>query len=142
MFVLLIIVIGLIVLIALTYGLELQCDDDRESKSDSNNSISFLLFSDIHLDPYYKAVSDTGKHSFCRNISKISVYNATYGRVGCDSPVSLLRQVLSAMKEKARVLPRLDFLMLSGKGFSNCLVTQNYFYLAQQKENSPMKISL
>jgi hypothetical protein len=142
-FVLSVTVIALVVVIAVTYGNDLQCDDKyhknhahTRSKNSSkihnsttgnknsstihnstasNNSISFFLFSDVHLDPYYKA---TAGNDFCRNESKPSTYNASYGRIGCDSPLRLLLEGLNAMKEHAHNLPNLDFVMLSGKGFS------------------------
>ena len=142
-FVLSVTVIALVVVIAVTYGNDLQCDDKyhknhahTRSKNSSkihnsttgnknsstihnstasNNSISFFLFSDVHLDPYYKA---TAGNDFCRDESKPSTYNASYGRIGCDSPLRLLLEGLNAMKEHAHNLPNLDFVMLSGKGFS------------------------
>ncbi len=115
-FVLSIILIALVIFIAVTYGMNLQCDDDQTTnRQESGNSISFLLYSDIHLDLFYKAEAASGKGSFCRNQSKLSTYNAPYGRIGCDSPFGLLNEVLNAMKQQANNLTNLDFVMLSGK---------------------------
>lgn len=112
--VLMIIVVALVIVIAVTYSKQLQCRDDHDNSTESSKLISFLLFSDIHLDLFYKSVAAAGKDSFCRNESKPSTYNATYGRIGCDSPLELLHQLLNAMKQKANSLSNLDFLMLSG----------------------------
>ncbi len=124
-FVLSIIVVALVICIAVTYSMSLHCDDDQTTnreesgnttnRQESGNSISFLLYSDIHLDLFYKAQAASGKGSFCRNQSKLSTYNAPYGRIGCDSPLGLLNEVLNAMKQQANNLTNLDFVMLSGK---------------------------
>lgn len=111
-FVLLMIVIVLVVFIAVTYVKELQCRDDDDDSTQSKKLISFLLFSDVHLDLYYKSMA--GKSSFCRNESEPSTYHAPYGRIGCDSPSELLDKVMNAMKQKANNLSNLDFVMLSG----------------------------
>ena len=114
--VLLIILLALVILIALTYGMKLQCDDNDDNgthKKSKSSSTSFLLFSDIHLDLFYKEGAPAGKMSFCRNESMPSTYNAPYGRIGCDSPLTLLNQVLSAMKEQESNVS-VDFVMLSG----------------------------
>ena len=109
-----IIVVVLVIFIAVTYLKQLQCRDDDDNSTESSKLMSFLLFSDVHLDPFYKYGAAAGKNSFCRNESKPSTYNATYGRIGCDSPLELLHQLLNAMKQKASSLSNLDFLMLSG----------------------------
>ena len=140
MFLLLIIVIVLVILITVTYGKDLQCDDDdrnnqehtrrKNSSTESNNLISFLLFSDVHLDQFYKATA--GIDSFCRNESEPSAYNAPYGRIGCDSPLRLLNDALNAMKKQANNLPNLDFIMLSGKEFSQYKHRRNNFHLGKK----------
>ena len=80
------------------------------------NSASFLLFSDVHLDLMYRETAD--KSSFCRNTSIKGVCSAKFGRIGCDTPVCLLRNALSAMKRKARHLEsNLDFILVPGKIF-------------------------
>ncbi len=112
-FVLSIILVALVICIAVTYGMSLQCDDDQITNR--QESISFLLYSDIHLDLFYKAEAASGKGFFCRNQSKLSTYKAPYGRIACDSPLGLLNKVLNAMKQQANNLTNLDFVMLSGK---------------------------
>ena len=117
--VLLMIVIGLVAFIVVTYVKELQCYDDGDNHRESKKLISFLLFSDVHLDPFYKSDSVAGKKSFCRNESMPSTYNAPYGRIGCDSPSELLHEVVNAMKQRANNLSNLDFIMLSGNKLMN-----------------------
>lgn len=113
-FILLVLLIGVVIFITLTYVHELQCDDNENDHiSQTNNPLSFLLFSDIHLDPWYEA--SAGKNGFCRNVSLPSAYNASYGRPGCDSPLKLLNEVLNAMKSvRAKNITKVDFIMLSG----------------------------
>ena len=80
--------------------------------SNTHKTVSFLLFSDVHLDLTYKKTADKG--GFCRNESIKSSQAAGYGRTGCDSPLSLLQNALSEMKQKTRHLPKLDFILVSG----------------------------
>ena len=117
MFVLLMIILALVIVIGVTYGMKLQCDDNDDKnamhKKRKSSSTSFFLISDIHLDLFYKEGAPAGKMSFCRNESMSSTYNAPYGRVGCDSPLNLLNQVLDAMKKQENNVS-VDFIMLSG----------------------------
>ncbi len=80
--------------------------------ANTHNTVSFLLFSDVHLDLMYKKTADKG--GFCRNESIKSSHAAAYGRIGCDTPLSLLQNALSEMKLKTRRLPKLDFILISG----------------------------
>ena len=77
-----------------------------------NKSVSFLLFSDVHLDLMYKKTAD--KRGFCRNESIKSSHIASYGRVECDSPLSLLQNALSEMKPITKKLSKLDFILVPG----------------------------
>ena len=123
--VLLVILLALLILIAVTYALKLPCDDNDDNgthKKSRSSSTSFLLFSDIHLDLFYKEDAPAGKMSFCRNESMPSTYNAPYGRIGCDSPLGLLNQLLNAMKEQESNVS-VDFVMLSGDTCAHQLTT-------------------
>lgn len=105
------IVTGLGVFISVTYVLNPQCKKEN-LQATSDNSISFLLFSDIHLDPFYE--EEAPKSSFCRNKSTTGSYKAKYGRIGCDSPMSLLRSVLAAMKIRSSNQCKTEFILLTG----------------------------
>ena len=77
-----------------------------------DKSVSFLLFSDVHLDLMYKKTAD--KRGFCRNETIKSSHIASYGRIECDSPLSLLLNALSAMKPITKKLSKLDFILVPG----------------------------
>ncbi|XP_028412957.1 sphingomyelinase phosphodiesterase D-like isoform X2 [Dendronephthya gigantea] len=121
-FILFALLIGVVIFIALTYAFKWQCDDDEnEHTSQTNNPLSFLLFSDIHLDPWYKAMAGD---KYCRNTSIQSAYNASYGRPGCDSPLKLLNEVLNGMKSvRAKNITKMDFVMLSGDTCAHGITT-------------------
>jgi protein-arginine kinase activator protein McsA len=80
--------------------------------ANTDKPVSFLLFSDIHLDLMYKKTAD--KHSFCRNANMKHSHIASYGRIGCDTPLALLQNALSAMKQKTKNLSKLDFILVPG----------------------------
>ena len=82
----------------------------------THKSFSFLLFSDVHLDLMYKNTAD--KSGFCRNESIKSSHTASYGRIGCDTPLSLLQNALSAMKQKTMHSSKLNFIIVAGIGNS------------------------
>ena len=113
------ILIGLVVFISLTYALNLQCQgEDDSQKVKSQNLVSFLLFSDIHLDRFY---NDTAASStFCWNGSVSSKYTAKYGRVKCDSPRRLFQSALTAMKNRSSEQHKFEFILLTGRFLYLC----------------------
>lgn len=107
----------LIVFSGLTWGKMLENNALDKSKlhatTNVDKPVSFLLFSDVHLDLMYKKTAD--KTGFCRNETIKSSHTASYGRIGCDTPLSLLQTTLYAMKQKTSHLSKLDFILLAGE---------------------------
>lgn len=75
------------------------------------SSVSFLWFSDIHYEPYYNETASC--FSLCRN--EITTWNSVpcgdynnsikdvkkeFGRYGCNTPLTLLRESIKQMKKK------------------------------------------
>lgn len=95
----------LIIALLLTFELHLACKTNTTNSSITNgrqsldSAVKFLLFSDLHLDHFYDD-SVGPKPTNCRrlgNYSKAS-YKASYGRVNCDSPLTLIDSLLKAAK--------------------------------------------
>ena len=96
--------IALVVYGVFTYAVKFHCEDmksnyENAAEPQKKETINFLWFSDLHVDLYYNASSSPDyTTSFCRNPNMLAGYVAPYGRMGCDSPKSLLRSTLYAMK--------------------------------------------
>ncbi|XP_048579257.1 sphingomyelinase phosphodiesterase D isoform X2 [Nematostella vectensis] len=106
---------GLIVVLLLTFELQLNCAAKQSSyNTNLDSSIKFLMVSDLHLDSYYDA-SVASKPTFCRGVGNYSTanYKAPYGRVGCDSPEILIDSLVKGMRsvydEKGA-----DFMIITG----------------------------
>jgi len=102
--------------------------------------VNFLHVSDMHLDVYYN--KSTSTKSFCRSIPNTlnvtptaAPFEGPYGRVGCDSPSTLVKSSLDFMKSLSRNGKNIKFFVFSGdqvahlleKGFVNGTVADRVF---------------
>ncbi|CAG9315784.1 unnamed protein product [Blepharisma stoltei] len=82
----------------------------------------FFVISDVHLDVHYNSSYDTSFHCHStRHVESSYIPTPTnnskiYGRLGCDSPKSLLK---SALEEMRLIDPSPDFLVLLGDSVSH-----------------------
>lgn len=85
----------------------------EETTSDVN-LIKFIHLSDIHYDPFYnKRISSS---SYCRQqvSNSTAKYIAEYGRIGCDSPATLVENSLDAMKNVSQE-EDIAFILMTGR---------------------------
>lgn len=114
---------GLAVFCVLTYTSRFHCDDHNHNKitlekenKKTDKHVHFLWFSDIHLDLYFKSsASPDWSKSYCRNASVPAGYDAPFGRIGCDSPQTLLRNALYAMRNTAVGKLKPKFIVFTGE---------------------------
>ncbi|EDO46874.1 predicted protein [Nematostella vectensis] len=126
-----IIITILIVLLLLTYELKLNCSQHankgiRAEKRYHTDAIKFLVASDLHYDTFYdESVSE--ENTLCRKLGNYTSakFNATLGRVGCDSPMSLMTSWLKHMKSTHEKNPA-DFLLITGD-FNAHRTDESYF---------------
>ncbi|XP_031551912.1 acid sphingomyelinase-like phosphodiesterase 3a isoform X2 [Actinia tenebrosa] len=94
----------LMIALLLTFELNLACNSNNGTTSSNGrqsleSAAKFLLFSDLHLDDFYddSVGPDPTNCRMLGNYSKAS-YKAPYGRVDCDSPLTLIDSMLKAAK--------------------------------------------
>lgn len=121
---------AIIVVLILTMELQLHCRSrpNSTSKDSLKNSVKFLLFSDYHFDTYYDE-SVTDKPTSCRRLGNFSnaSYRAPYGRVGCDSPGTLIDNMLDTIKKHDTA----SFVLMTGTK-PLMLICCNYICLSLQ----------
>ena len=107
----------LVIVLVLTFELHLACKTKPTSSTNGRRTLDsaakFLLFSDFHLDYFYDDLV-CAKPTNCRrlgNYSKAS-YKASYGRVHCDAPLTLIDSMLKAAKG---VSQDYNFALMTGK---------------------------
>lgn len=94
-------------------------------RTPSNDDImKFVHLADIHYDPFYnKTIS---RSNFCRSqgaSNDTAKYIAEYGRIGCDSPASLIGNTLDAIKNVS-VEEDVSFVLLTGDFSGHRMWTQ------------------
>ena len=72
-------------------------------------SLKFFHVSDVHLDPFYNKAAYVS--TYCQGSGSTADNEALYGRIGCDSPLTLWKIALLGMKEEGQSA---EFMMLSG----------------------------
>ena len=73
--------------------------------------MKFLHISDFHFDPFYDKSWSVESYCHTQGSNATADYEAPYGRIGCDSPESLLDSSLQAMKKHG---DGVKFIILSG----------------------------
>lgn len=110
-----VVTVALAVVLVLTWVKELPCSGSLSGSQLSfpTSWIKFYHISDVHLDPDY--VDTVSKTTFCRNATNyiLADYAAPFGRIGCDSPETLVRNTFRAMKNASKVEPP-DFIVVTG----------------------------
>lgn len=87
-------------------------NEAAETTSDVN-LIKFIHLSDIHYDPFYNKMISSS--SYCRQqvSNSTAKYIAEYGRIGCDSPATLVENSLDAMKNVSQE-EDIAFILMTG----------------------------
>ena len=96
------------------------CDGKNSSTMPKKlSTVNFLHVSDMHLDVYYNRSTST--KSFCRSIPNTrnvtptaAPFDGPYGRVGCDSPIALVKSSLDFMKILSKNGKNIKFFVFSG----------------------------
>ena len=107
----------LAIVLAVVWVEQLPCDSSSSSSKQqtqfSMEWIRFFHISDVHLDPEYDETISAA--TFCRNStgSMPADFSAPYGRVGCDSPNKLVKNVFHAMKNASKT-DQPDFIVVTG----------------------------
>ena len=88
-------------------------NEAAETTSDVN-LIKFIHLSDIHYDPFYNKMISSS--SYCRQqvSNSTAKYIAEYGRIGCDSPATLVENFLDAMKNVSQE-EDIAFILMTGR---------------------------
>lgn len=89
-------------------------ETEAQETTSGVNLIKFIHLSDIHYDPFYnKMISNS---SYCRQqvSNSTAKYIAEYGRIGCDSPATLVENSLDAMKNVSQE-EDIAFILMTGR---------------------------
>ena len=88
-------------------------NEAAETTSDIN-LIKFIHLSDVHYDPFYNKMISSS--SYCRQqvSNSTAKYIAEYGRIGCDSPATLVENSLDAMKNVSQE-EDIAFILMTGR---------------------------
>ena len=116
-FFMLFIVCLILLMCAVFFKFGCQAYSDGVKRTARTSEIKFFHVSDIHLDlNYNQSISSA---SYCRSLINKTVekalFDAPYGRVGCDIPYALMKSSLSFMKTvSAREQGKIKFFLLTG----------------------------
>ncbi|XP_065829953.1 sphingomyelinase phosphodiesterase D-like [Oscarella lobularis] len=123
--------VALAVALALTWIEELPCTTTNQSNKTTFPSdwIRFFHVADIHYDPEYES-NVTSRPTYCRaNQNAVTAATtALYGRIGCDSPASLVQNAVKAMKTEDETV---DFIVVTGDLSAHNLFNETVLHAIQ-----------
>lgn len=89
-------------------------ETEAEETTSGVNLIKFIHLADVHYDPFYNKTIPSS--SYCRQqvSNSTAKYIAEYGRIGCDSPATLVENSLDALKNVSEE-EDIAFILMTGR---------------------------
>ena len=103
----------LAIVLGVTWTRKLPCSAESDEKVNfPKDWIRFYHLADVHYDPLYDP-NVAAWPTYCRKYGNWAAapYPSFHGRIGCDSPASLVQSAFQAMKSKDEMI---DFIVVTG----------------------------